>query len=244
MRAKSARAPVSPSVGRDDIYKVIVDTKILKDMISVIRTEQIRRMSLLQDEDTNFLYDQWSFSDGPFINELCLMFLVTLRHQIEREVVRIAARSNENRIEISGKQYQENIRRLRKINQRGKNIGWDWKEISKRLNLETYENYKFIEALRLLSNLYKHEPSMEPDDGLLKLLGLEIGVSYASLPESGELQKGFAKFVGLESDANYCDIAERFVDISNTFLSNVKNRTKLTEIKWGAASLNPDDFAR
>lgn len=213
-------------------------------MITVIRTEQERRTSLLQDEDSNFAYDQWLFTDAPFLNELCLMFLVTLRHQIEREMVGLAAQSDENRMEISGKQYQENIKQLRKTNKKGQNIGWDRKEIHKRLKLETCENYEFIEALRLLSNLYKHEPSMEPDDDLLNLLRLEIGVNYASLPESDALREGLAKFVGLRGDADYCDIAERFVDISNTFVSTVKGRTKLSKVRWDAVSLNPADFAR
>jgi hypothetical protein len=221
-----------------------VDTKILKDMITVIRTEQERRTSLLQNEDPNFAYDQWLLTDGPFLNELCLMFLVTLRHQIEREMVGLAARSDEKQMQISDREYQENINQLRRTNKKGQNIGWDWKEIYKRLKLETCKNYEFIEALRLLSNLYKHEPSLAPDEDLLNLLHLEIGVNYASLPESDALREGFAKFLGLSDDADYCDIAERFVDISNTFITTVKSMTKLSKVKWGAISLNPDDFAR
>lgn len=221
-----------------------MNTYILKDMIAVIRTEQERRISLLKNEDPNFAYDQWLFTDGPFLNELCLTFLVTLRHQIERELVGFAARSDENRMEISGKQYQENVRQLKKPNKKGKNIGWNWIEINNRLKPETCENYEYIEALRLLSNLYKHEPSMEPNNELLNLLQLKIGVNYASLPESDALRKGLANFIGLKEDADYCDIAEEFVDIAEFFLLNVKNRTNLCEVKWGSASLNPNDFAR
>jgi hypothetical protein len=232
------------SVGWNVNHKIIVDTKTLKDMITVIKTERERRSALLQGEDPNFAYDQWLFTDEPFLNELCLMSLVALRHQIERELIRFAARWDEKQIEISGRQYQENIERLRRTNNKGQNIGWDWGEVDKRLNPKGIKNYEYIEALRLLSNLYKHEPSLKPDEGLLNLLQLKIGVNYAPLPESDALREGFANFLGLSSDSDYCDIAERFVDISNTFLTTVKSVSKLSKVKWGAISLNPDNSAR
>ncbi len=245
MPGKIVRSPVNPGVGRDDIYEVIVDTQILKDMITVIRTEQERRTSLLlQYKDPNLAYDQWLFTDGPFINELCFMFLVTLRHQIERELVLLAARSNENLKEISGQQYKERVNQLQITNNKGKNIGWDWKEIKKRLKLKTYDKYEFIESLHLLSNLYKHDPSNKPNNELLNLIHLEIGINYASFTESDDFRKGFAKFIGLNEDADYCDISERFVDISKDFLLNVKGRANLSEVKWGAVSLDPNNFER
>jgi hypothetical protein len=221
-----------------------VNTKILKELIAVIRIEQERRLSKLKDEDPNIAYDQWLFTDEPFLNELCLMLLVTLRHQIERELVGLAARADEGSEEISRQQFQEKVRQLRKTNRKGKNIGWDWMEMSKRLKLEFYEKYKFIEALRLLSNSYKHDPSMEPDEELLNLLSLETGVNYAPLPESDALRKGFADFIGLKEDANYCDIANQFLEVASNFLVEVESQAKLSKVNWGAASLNPNDFAR
>lgn len=221
-----------------------MNTQILKEMVAVIRIEQERRLSKLKDEDPNIAYDQWLFTDEPFLNELCLMLLVTSRHQIERELVRLAARADEDGEEISGQQYQEKVKQLRKTNRKGKNIGWDWMEISKRLKLEFYEKYKFIEALRLLSNSYKHDPSMEPDEELLSLLSLETGVNYAPFPESDALRKGFADFIGLKEDTDYCDIANQFVEIASNFLAEVESQTKLSKVNWGAVSLNPNDFAR
>jgi len=221
-----------------------MDTKVLKDMITVIRTEQKRRTSLLQNADPDFAYDNWLFTDGPFLNELCLIFMVALRHQIERDLVGLAARANETKNEISGKQYQENITKVRRTNNAGKNTGWDWKEIYKRLDLKNCDNYIFVEALSLLSNSYKHEHSMEPNDELLSLLRLGIGVNYASLPESDALREGFAKFIGIKEDSDFCDIAEQFIDISKNFLINVESRANLCKVKWGPVSLNPDDSAR
>ena len=40
------------------------------------------------------------------------MLLVTLRHQIERKLVRLAARADEGAKEINGQQYQEKVKQL------------------------------------------------------------------------------------------------------------------------------------
>jgi hypothetical protein len=77
----------------------------------------------------------------------------------------------------------------------------------------------------LLVRLWKH------------LLGLEMGVSYAPLPESDGLQKGLAVFVGLEPEADYCDIAEKFLDVIDLYLADVQKQTPISRVKWGAASL-------
>ena len=208
-----------------------MESGILKEMIAVIRAEQLRRASLLTDEDPNFAYDQWLFKHEPFVNELCLMLLVTLRHQVERELVSLAARVSDKGEEISSRQHQDKIELLRK------GRGWDWEEIRNRLKLESCEGYASIEALRLLANSYKHDPSMEPDENLLKLLKLETDVKYAPLPESSSLREAFAAFIDFGKDTAYCDIAERFVDIASGFLVNVQSRIKLSRIKRGPVSL-------
>lgn len=209
-----------------------IDT--LKQMIAVIRVEEQRRASLLTDQDQKFAYDQWLFTDKPFVNELCLMLLVTLRHQIEKELIWLAARAVDDE-EISDQQFYENLNQLRKTN--------GLEKIKDRLKLGSSEGYQCTEALRLLANSYKHDPYMEPDHKLLDLLELETGVNYAPLPESDSLREGLAAFIGLEKDAGYCDIAERFVNIAKDFLVTVQSRTKLSRVKRSPVSLNPRDFA-
>lgn len=218
-----------------------MDTHTLKNMISVIRTEKERRVSLLRTQDPDIQYDQWLFTDVPFINELCLMFLVALRHQVERELVGLAARADVGTNKISGQEYKEKVAQLRKTNKRGGNIGWKWDEINKRLKFKNCEKYKFIEALQLLSNLYKHDTSMVPDKQLLNLLQLKPGLNYVSLSESDALRKGFADFIGLSNNADYCDIADCFIDIASDFLAIVKSQTILSDVIWGKLSLNPKD---
>jgi hypothetical protein len=88
-----------------------METGILKEVIAVIRAEQQRRASLLTDEDPNFAYDHWLFKDEPFVNELCLMLLVTLRHHVERELVRLAR----GRLTKGRKSAVNNISRVRSL---------------------------------------------------------------------------------------------------------------------------------
>lgn len=216
-----------------------METAILKEMIAVIEAEEQRRSSLLTDKDPNFAYDQWLFTDAPFVNELYLMLLVSLNHQVERELVGLAARAADDGKEISGQQYQEKVKKVNQLGKKGK-----WKEIKNRLKPESCKEWASMEALRLLANSYKHDPSIEPNDKLLDKLNIETGVNYAPLPESNSLREGLAEFIGLGKDTGYCDIAARFVDIASGFLANVQSRTRLSRVQPGRVSFNPKDFAR
>jgi hypothetical protein len=204
-------------------------------MIEIIRKEEQRRALLLPGEDPGFARDRWLFVDEPFVNEMCLMLLVALRHQLERELVRLAARVLDGEEEISRQEYEQEIENLRKGNR------WDMKKVENRLNLKACKGYKSIEALRLLANSYKHDPSMVPDKKLLAWLEIEAGIKYASLPESDSLREGLAAFIGLSKSATYCDIAERFLGVTTDFLLTIESGTKPSEVHWGHASLNPKD---
>jgi hypothetical protein len=225
--------------GSYDCYReVILESYNLKGIIEVIRIEQDRRASLLRADDSDFTYDQWRFNDLPFVNEMCLMLLVTLRHEVERELIGLAALAAQKDEEISNKQYWENVDQLRK----GKR--WNWKKINERLNLEIVEQYRIMDALRHLVNLYKHDPSKSPNKELLKLLSLPTNVTYSSLSESDSLREGFAVYIGLEKDAGYCDIAEKFVNIANEFTSNIQSRSKLSRVKRSPVLLDARHSAR
>ena len=188
---------------------------------------------MLADVDPNLANDLWLFREEPFVNELCLMLLVALNHQIEGELVRVSARATNDK-EISRDQYQKEVRELARPG------GWD--TINIRLKLESCAGYKSIVALRLLANSYKHHPLMEPNEKLLNWLNLEVGVPYAPLPESHALQEGLADFIGLGKDATFCNITEHFIDIANGFLPNVQKRTQMSGVQQVPVSLV--DFAR
>lgn len=163
------------------------------------------------------------------------MLLVTLGHQIERELLGLAARAGQDSEEISRQQYEENIKKFRK------GIGWNWQEIRQRLKLK--EEPESIIVLRFLSNCYKHDPSFLPDEELLNSLSLPTGVNYARLPESDDLREGLAKFIGLYGNADYCDIADKFIEIAADFLKEVESQANLSKFNW-VVSIDPDDAAR
>jgi hypothetical protein len=88
------------------------------------------------------------------------MILVTLRHELERELIKIAARIGDH--EISGQKYQANVEEERA--QLRKKDGW--KRLGRKLKLHElngHDGSKYVEALRVLANSYKHGPAMEPE---------------------------------------------------------------------------------
>jgi hypothetical protein len=88
---------------------------------------------------------------------------------------------------------------------------------------------------------YKHDPRNQPDKELIVFLGLDTKLTYAALPESGELQRGLALLVGLPEKGGYAEIAERFVEHAEEFLKDVQSRNLLSKVNWGRVSLI--DFA-
>ena len=219
-----------------------MDTYIFNDFLNVIRKNYEQRASLLRQEYPDIAYDQWQFTDLPFINELCLLVLIALRHQIERELVGLAARATGNGEEITGQQYTKNVEKLRIKTLKGNNTGWKWNDIESRLKLHSFENYKLMDALRLLVNLYKHDPTKTPSKELLKYLKLDIDVPYAPITESEKFRKGLASFIGLVEDADFCNITERFVEIANDFLTNVESKVILSKVNLGFVPINPNTY--
>jgi hypothetical protein len=216
-----------------------MDRNIAKEVINAIRSERQRRSDRLQDEDAEAAYEQWLFTDEPFINEMCLMVLVALRHQVERELAMIAGRTSAEPT-MTIKQYQQNVRsqRERLLKQSG------WACLVATLNLKSFPEWgKSMETLRLLANCLKHEPWQEPDEKLLKHLKLPTAaelkrpvVGYMPLPESRCFREGLAASLDLPRDADYCAITEKFVDLVGRFLEDVKRNTRLGQLT-GPASM-------
>ena len=215
-----------------------MDTRILKEIIALIRKEQEQRSSLLCAEDHDYINDYWPHFDDRFLNELCLMFMVTLRHKVEREINRLVARAVPNDKEISNQQCQERTKQPRK----GKEY---WKGIKKRLTPESCDKWDKLDVLPLLANSYKHDLLTKPGCELLEKLQLNPQLPYARLPESREFLKGLAKFSGLDEEkADYCDIAERFVDISNDVIEEIQSWpcSKLIKDISRRVSIKPSKF--
>lgn len=217
-----------------------------KEIIAVVKREEERRRSELDDKEPDYASDRWQYTDRPFFNGLYLMLLVHLRHQIERELLELAARVNKGVKQITRQQHLDNVEKLKRTSKKGNTLGWDCGKVREMLNMEHSEQYGFLKPLQHLSNCYKHDFLTKPDDKLKKSLGLSMNVQYAPLDASDDVQKGFAKLLGLSEDAVYSEIAEKFIDIATDFLAEVKREkaTVLSEIKPSIASFNPDTFER
>jgi len=197
-----------------------MDTMVAEEMLRMIKAEHDRRVEHLPEEDG---YDQWIFIDEPFVNELCLTLLVAIRHQVERELVLIAARVTNGGRELEGEQYTQRIQKER--DNLKKHDGW--KDIAAKLHLGTFHEWgASMETLRLLANSYKHDPWAVPDEKLLKHLGLSLEVTYKTLSESDDLKKGLAASLNLQSDADYCDISDELLTRAGRFITEVKKTLK------------------
>lgn len=216
-----------------------MNTDVFEAMVVVIEAERERRASLVSDPDADWFWDQWLYTHAPFVGELSLMLLLALRHQIERELISLAAQATEDREEISGQEYRARVEKLRVVDKKGEKV-WDWATIHDRLKTNRYGRYQAIKVLRFLANSYKHD-LLEPDRGLLKQLKLDTGAKYAPLSESEVLRQRLAGCVGLEKDADYCDIARAFVRTATDFIEFVRGQTNLSRINWGPVSFT--DFA-
>ncbi|MGD1074308.1 MAG: hypothetical protein ABSB15_29735 [Bryobacteraceae bacterium] len=221
-----------------------MDTSVAKDMIGVIRAEQqsrARRAARLAGEDPDHASDQWLCTDKPFVNELCLILLVAVWHQVERELIWLQARIMGGGREISREQYLQNMRKAEES--WGRN---DAKEtIIGELKLRTFPAWESsMKTLRLLANCYKHDPSLVPGKKILKHLGLDESLNYMPLPASERFRVGLAAHIGLPKDADYCDIAEKLLNCAAGFLADLQEKSEQTGrlSTWGPVNFGDPAF--
>ena len=203
----------------------------IRQAIDAIRVERDRRSNEPQNEDPD-VAQQWAFEDEVFINDMCLMMLVALRHEVERELLSLAARVGGGHA-ITRKQHEHNleIQRMTLKKRDG------WKKLIETLKLESFAEWESIEALRRLANCLKHEPTREPDKELLQHLRLPLlppgnhMVGYLPLPESDCFRKGLAGYLKLSTDTDYCLIADTFADLANQFVESVRRKTNLSPVQ-------------
>jgi hypothetical protein len=199
-------------------------------LTGLIRAEEKRRSAELANIDSDAAYDQWIFQDRPFINEMCLMLLVAIRHQVERELLFIAARVNRSGT-ITRKEHRQYVMEQRNL-LRGK-AGFN--KLTAALRLSSFPQWAgSMKTLELLANSLKHNPWQEPDEQLLLHLDLPTEkelvppvVAYMPLPESTCFQEGLARSLNLPKDADYCTIVGTLADLANEFLDAVVKVTPM-----------------
>jgi hypothetical protein len=136
-----------------------MNTAVVKDLIAVIRTERDRRITTLEDEHPDYPADRWLFTDEPFLNELGLVLLVAIRHQLERELIRLAARVTDDRHEMSGDEYRQRIEDER---ERLRTDGW--KFLIARLRLQAFPEWTSRELDGAFARLVSGEIGFECRD--------------------------------------------------------------------------------
>lgn len=218
-----------------------MDTKVAAEIVAVIRREKRRRLARLRREDSEFAYEIWQSRDEPFVNELCLMMLVAVHHQVERHLVKIAARfTGDGKKQLSPEVYRRRVRDERAwLHAKGK------RRLIAKLKLNSFSEWnRSMRTLQLLANCFKHSPSLTPDRALLKHLKLALvpgrrpTVTYAPLPESDIFRGRLAVSLKLPKEADYCAITEEFLTRANRFLKAVEAQMGLSPVKWGAVSLS------
>jgi hypothetical protein len=218
-----------------------MDVTALRDMIAAIRNEADRRGRQLKKIATEHRYDQWVYYDEPLLNELCLLVLIAIRHEVERDLLGLGARVSRRVTAFSQKSY------LRRLANERKQLRSGWKPLIAKLGLAAFPAWtSSMETLRLLANCYKHDPFGGPDDGLLKHLRPHLKYKqrrkYDVLPESNCFREGLALSLGLPRETDYVRITEDLLAKAEAFVDDVKGQSFIAEVRRGHVSLHPRDF--
>jgi hypothetical protein len=216
-----------------------MDIKIARDTLKVIRKERKRRLASLPD-DPSIADHLWRSADEPFVNDLCLMLLVAIRHQVERELLILAALvTDDGTTTLSLANYEKRLNKARKSFRKKEGR----KTLAAKLKIDsTLEQDLSMNILRMLVNGYKHTPSQAPERPLLRKLGLDPTRNYATLPESPAFREGLARSLNLDTHADFCDIAGEFLKRADRFLSAVRQQSTISIVKGRRGSARPSSF--
>jgi hypothetical protein len=216
-----------------------MDVRVARQVIAAVRRQKRRRIARLRQEEPDFAWDLWQGRDEPFLNELCLMMLVALHHEVERRLVKLGARfTGDSTRTLAKATYQRRVRA---------ETAWQHahgkRRLIKKLRLDSFAEWNgAMRTLQLLANCMKHSPSRVPDGRLLRHLksplvpGRRPTVTYATLPESAIFRERLASSLQLSKDADYCDIAEELLSRSDAFLAAVESQPGFSPVNFGKVS--------
>jgi hypothetical protein len=218
-----------------------MNTAVATAAIQVLRDEAQRILARFEADDPEQGYERWLWEGQRFIADLALSILLAIHHEIERDLVLLAARSRDNGRRLTVAEYQERVKQERESLKGSKGH----KALVTRLGLMTLADWRSIELLRLLSNSYKHNPEAEPDSKLLAFLYLERGVPYAPIAESDAVRKGLLTFLDLPDEGDFCDVADELLTRSARFVASAAAaQSNLSAIDPRVTSMNPATWPR
>jgi len=219
-----------------------MDTSVANAMIETIRSERDRRVAELADLPSDAADDQWLFVHGPFLNDLTLMLLVVIHHQVERELIYLAARLGDTSSAMDRDEYWANV----KVERRG--FRKNPKGLVDRLGLtNSNPEWRTLDILRIVANFYKHDPFQQPDNEFLsdlnailpQQLHFDITPLYAPISESERFREELAKSMGLPGETPYIDIAEESLTFAQNVPNDAKTRLSVRPIKPSRVRLWP-----
>ncbi len=212
---------------------------LARKMLAVLRDERLRLGARPVIPELG--YDSWR-DDNATIGEMCLALLVSLRHEIERNLIWLAARSGRAGAPLSRDEYFGSVRKISKLG------GKLYPTLEKRLGLTEIPVWKKeLDLLRLLTNCFKHDPFGQPEQadkvkGLRQKLGLRA-TNYAPLAESQGVVDALNRDLGVADHGDWIEIAGKFIAVSENFLDEVALRAGLQPVDTHPAPFLPEDLA-
>lgn len=215
-----------------------MNTKLIKSLVEFVKAEEESRAIARESMSPEAAYDNAIFYDNPLTNELYLLILLFMWHDIEKEILLASARSAvQNSDPISRNDFRSEVERLAGLSFEKRRI-----EIEKRLPVVDRNSWDLLDLLRLLANSFKHDPFDKPDHRLLNYLSLAPNVNYATLAESGAVRYGLGRFLGIGDDASFAEIVEEIRKRCDRILFSV--HAGIRPFQHERVSLNPNTFER
>jgi len=215
-----------------------MNTKLIKALVKLVKSEEQNRERARKSMPPDAAYNQAIFHDTPLTNELYLLVLLFVWHDIEKEIVLLAALSAvRNPSPITRDDYGKEVRRLEGLGQDKRR-----KELEQLLPKIDTRAWDFLDTLRLLANSFKHDPFDKPKAILLKRLGLPGNMNYASLSESGAVRFGLGRVLAIGDDAEFSEIVDAVYKSCDRLLFLLRAATPLRSFEYERVSMNPDTF--
>ncbi len=181
-----------------------MNTNLIRSLVELVKAEEQSRENGRSSMTPDAADYQATFHDTPLTNELYLLVLLFMWHEIEREIVLLAAMSaSQDASPMTRDDYRKEVERLGSLDGKKRK-----KEIEQLLPKLDNGAWDLLDVLRLLANSFKHDPFDKPSGDLLKRLGLPKNMNYGSLAESGAVRFGLGKFLGIGDDAAFSEIVD------------------------------------
>jgi hypothetical protein len=121
-----------------------MNTKLIRSLVEFVKTEESNRAAARESMSPEAAYDHAIFYDNPLTNELYLLVLLFMWHDIEKEIVLTSARSGvHDSSPISRDDFRKEVERLGILSFEKRRI-----EIEKRLPTLDRPSWDLLDLLR------------------------------------------------------------------------------------------------